>query len=272
MTSEQPVTAPHEPELICIEQHERLVVLARTLDTKSADAAETLGRAATEWTQFGDTCLGRALYRHNSIFKSQSAASIWTHAEFIYFRDIIPYNAIDQLVTASQPSGVHLLRAEILVTTPQSFIFPRDWAGSAHRPDRKPSIEYLDVDPSCLQTYREIMKRYIGPATAKLVATGRLGTFRTMETAAVLFQDPSLGASWNQIHLSEVAAVGFQGFGQELDTALREISPDGGFTTVFAGLDQMRTIPRWTLNDAVVEADSEIGRWSLARACPQPQQ
>jgi hypothetical protein len=172
---------------------------------------------------------------------------------------------INRLVSATQPLGVHLLRAELLVTTPQSFVFPRNWAGSAHRPDRKPSIEYLDVDPSRLEDYREIMRRYIGPAASKLVAMGKLGTFRTMETAAVLFQDPSLGTSWNQVHLSEVDAVGFQGFGQELDAALREISPDGGFAAVFAGLDQMRTIPRWTLNDAVVEDDAAVEQWSLAR-------
>ena len=94
---------------------------------------------------------------------------------------------------------------------------------------------------------------------------GKLGTFRTMETAAVLFQDPALGTRWNQIHLSEVDAEGFQGFGQELDAALCEISPDGGFAGVFAGLDRMRTIPRWTLNDPVVEADSAVGEWIAAR-------
>jgi hypothetical protein len=264
--SEQSVTTSCEQEIVRIEQHARLVVLARTLDTKSADATETLERTATEWRQFGDTCLGRALYRHSSIFKSQSAAPVWSHAEFVYFRDIVPCDVIDQLVRTPQPFGMHLLRAEILVTTPQSFVFPQGWTGSAHRPDRKPSLEYLDVDPSCLQDYREIMRRYIGPAASKLVAMGKLGTFRTMETVAVLFQAPSLGASWNQIHLSEVDATGFQGFGQELDAAVREIFPDGGFAAVFAGLDQMRTIPRWTLNEAVVEADAGIGQWSLARA------
>ena len=266
MTSEQPVTTCCEVEIVGIEQHERLVVLARTLDATLADATETLEWAAAEWRQFGDTCLGRALYRHSSTFKSQSAAPVWSHAEFVYFRDLVPYDVIDQLVRAPQPVGVRLLRTEILVTTPHSFIFPRGWTGSAHRPNRKPSLEYIDVDSSCLQEYREIMKRYIGPAASKLVAIGKLGTFRTMETAAVLFQDPSLGASWNQIHLSEVDAVGFKGFGQELDAALREISPDGGFAAVFAGLDKMRTIPRWTLNDAVVEADAGVGQWSLVPA------
>jgi hypothetical protein len=110
------------------------------------------------------------------------------------------------------------------------------------------------------------MRRYIGPAASKLVAIGKLGTFRAMETAAVLFQDPSLGTKWNQIHLSEVDAENFQGFGQELDAALREISPDGGFARVFAGLDRMRTIPRWTLNDPVLELDVAVGEWIADRA------
>ena len=116
----------------------------------------------------------------------------------------VPHDVVDQLVSVAQSQGVQLLRAEMLVTTPQSFVFPRGWTGSGHRPDRKPSLEYLDVDPSHLQDYREIMRRYIGPAASKLVAMGKLGTFRTMETAAVLFQEAFLGANWNQIHLSEV--------------------------------------------------------------------
>ena len=239
MASEQNKIASCEPEIVCIEQHERLVVLARTLDAASVDAVATLERAAAEWRPLGDTCLGRALYRHRSIFQSQSTAPVWSHAEFVYFRDIVPGEVIDQLVVRPQPAGLRLLRAEILLTTPQSFIVPRGWTGSAHRPDRRPSLEYLDVDPSCLRDYRETMRRYIGPAAARLVAMGKLGTFRTMETAAVLVQDPSLGAGWNQIHLSEVDAAGFQGFGQELDAALREIAPDGGLDAVVGRVVQM---------------------------------
>ena len=260
------MSAFDEPEIISVGQHERLVVLARTLDTNSVEGKEALERSASEWKYFGDTCLGRALYRHYSIFKSQSDAPVWSHAEFIYFRDIVPSGAIDQLVSSPQPSGVHLLRAEILVTTPQSFVFPRDWRGSSHRVNRKPSLEYLHVDLSHLGDYREIMRRYIGPAASKLVAMGKLGTFRAMETAAVLFHAPSLGTTWNQIHLSEVDAEGFQGFGQELDAALREISPEGGFAGIFAELAQMRTIPRWTFNEPVVENDAAIGQWSMAAA------
>lgn len=258
------MVALDEQQIVSIEQGDRLVVLARTLDTRSTQAREALEQAASEWAGFGKTYLGRALYRHHSVFKSQSDAPVWSHVEFVYFRDIVPSEAVDQLVHAPQPTGVDLLRAEILLTTPASFVFPRDWSGSSNRAGRKPSVEYLDVDPSYLRDYREIMRRYIGPAASKLVAMGKLGTFRTMETAAILFQAPSFVAKWNQIHLSEVDAEGFQGFGQELDAALREISPDGGFTRVFAELDRMRSIPRWTLNEAVLEADATVGEWSTA--------
>jgi hypothetical protein len=72
-----------------------------------------------------------------------------------------------------------------------------------------------------------------------------------METAAVLYRHPELKVDWNQIHLCEVDARGFDGFSQELDAALQEVSPRGGFAGVFAGLDRIRTIPRWTLNDPV---------------------
>jgi hypothetical protein len=257
----QAADTAEDPQIVSIEQDERLVVLARTLDTRSAQAREALEQTADGCERFGTTCLGRALYRHHSVFRSQSEASIWSHVEFVYFRDLIPAEAIAELVDRPPPSGVHLLRAEILVTTPASFLFPRGWKGSSDRADRKPSIEYIDVDSNRLRDYREIMQRYIGPAASKLVSLEKLGTFRTMETAVVLFQSASLGTRWNQIHLSEVAAEGFQGFGEEFDAALREISPDGGFTEIFAGLDRMRTIPRWTLNDPVIETDAAIGEW-----------
>jgi hypothetical protein len=89
-----------------------------------------------------------------------------------------------------------------------------------------------------------------------------------METTAVLYHAPSLDTDWNQIHLCEVDADGFKGFGQEFDAALREISPDGGFAGVFADLNRLRTIPRWTLNVAVVEADTAIKQLGSARLAP----
>ena len=253
------------PKLIAVEPSHRLVVLGRTLDATSEQAERTLDREAIAWRQLGSACLGRGLYRHGSVFRGQSDAAVWSHAEFTYFRDFIPGDVVDPLVRSPPIPGVKLLRAEILLTTPGSFVVPTNWSGSSHRPDRRPSIEYLDVHPSRLADSRDIMHHSIGTAAAKLVAMGTLGTFRSMETAAVLHQDPSLRATWNQIHLSEVVAEGFRGFGEELDAVLRETVPDGRFADVFAGLNDMRTIPRWTLNVPVFEEDAAVGEWARPR-------
>ncbi len=247
-----------ESDLIRIEPEDRLVVLARTIQAQGPGSETALKESAANWARHGETCLGRALYRHRSVFQNASEAPVWSHLELSYFRDIVPADAIQNLVLERQPAD--LLRAEILLTTPSAFVMPRNRHGSAARPGRQASLEYIDVRSACLGEYRDIMRNYIGPAAAQLVRADKIGTFRTMETAAVLYRDPALKIDWNQIHLCEVEADGFKGFGQAFDAALREMSPDGGFAGVFAGLDRMRTIPRWTFNDAVVEADAAIGR------------
>ncbi len=258
------IRAFHDSRLVRIEPDDRLVVLARTIQARNPGAEAELKDSAVNWARFGETCLGQALYRHRSVFQNASEAVVWSHLELSYFRDIVPADAIHELVVKQQPAKAQLLRAEILLTTPSAFVLPRNWQGSTDRPDRQASLEYIEVQPSYLGEYRDIMRKYIGPAAAKLVQANRIGTFRTMETAAVLHHDPALNINWNQIHLCEVNADGFKGFGQEFDAALREIAPDGGFEAVFAGLDRMRTIPRWTFNDPVVEADAAVGRKGTA--------
>lgn len=250
----------YDSRLVRIEPDDRLVVLARTIQTQDPRTEAELKDSAVNWARFGETCLGQALYRHRSVFRNASEAAVWSHLELSYFRDMVPADAIDELVVKQQPAETQLLRAEILLTTPSAFVLPRNWQGSANRPERQVSLEYIEVQSPHLGEYRDIMRKYIGPAAAKLVQAGKIGTFRTMETAAVLYRDPALKIDWNQIHLCEVNADGFNGFGQAFDAALREISPDGGFAAVFAGLDRMRMIPRWTFNDAVVEADAALGR------------
>src|SRR5580704_4767146 len=232
----------YDSRLARIEPDDRLVVLARTIQARDPGTEAELKDSATNWARFGETCLGQALYRHRSVFRNASEAVVWSHLELSYFRDIVPADAIHELVVKQQPPETQLLRAEILLTTPSAFVLPRNWQGSADRSER--------------QTLRE----YIGPAAAKLVQANRIGTFRTMETAAVLYRDPALRIDWNQIHLCEVDADGFNGFGQEFDAALREVSSDGSFAAIFAELDRMRTIRRWTFNDPVVEADAAVGR------------
>lgn len=247
-----------------IEPEDRLVVLARTIQARDPGTETALKDGVVNWARFGETCLGQALYRHRSVFRNASEAPVWSHLELSYFRNIVPADAIHELVVKQQSAATELLRAEILLTTPSAFVLPRDWQGSADRPERQVSLEYIEVRSPYFGEYRDIMRTYIGPAAAKLVRANRIGTFRTMETAAVLYRDPALKIDWNQIHLCEVDADGFNGFGQEFDAALREVSPDGGFVNVFAGLDRMRAIPRWTFNDPVVEADAAVGREGTA--------
>jgi hypothetical protein len=235
----------------------RLVVLARTIEARTPQAEAELKDGAVNWPRFGETCLGRSLYRHRSVFQNGSEAAIWSHLELSYFRDLIPADVIHELVVKPPPPSTQLLRAEILLTTPSAFVLPRNWRGAAHRPEWRASLEYIDVRSPHLREYREIMRTYVGPAAAKVVQTGKIGTFRAMETATVLYRAPGLGIDWNQIHLCEVDADRFQGFGHEFEAALREVSPDDG---VFAGLDSMRAIPRWTFNDPVVEADIAAGQ------------
>ena len=242
-----------------IEPDARIVVLARTVQAEGP-AWEAAWDGDAGPAALGDACLGRALYRHRSVFRSASDAPHWSHLELGYYRAIVPAEVVHDLVFERRPEQARLLRAEILLTTPSSFVMPRGWRGSADRPGRQASLEYIDVRPGRLADYREMMRRFIGPAAARLVAADRVGTFRAMETAAVLYRDPSFDVDWNQIHLCEVEADTFEGFGREFDAALRDVAPDGSFAELFAGLDRMRTIPRWTFSDVVAEADLAFGR------------
>jgi hypothetical protein len=253
-----PLNAAH---LARIEPDDRLVVLARTMHARDPGTEIALKDNAVNWVRFGETCLGQALYRHRTFFLNTSEAPVWSHLELSYFRSMVPGDAILDLVVKRQPATIDLLRAEILLTTPSSFTLPRDWQGLAGRPERQASLEYIRVEPTFFGAYRNVMRDYCGPAAAKLVRAGRFGTFRAMETAVVLHHDPRLKIDWNQIHLCELEADGFQGFGREFEAALREDSPEGADTSsVFAGLDRMRTVPRWTFNDPVVEADVAVAR------------
>lgn len=244
-----------------IEPDERLVVLARTLEAPAPDVETALAESASKRARFGETCLGQALYRHRSVFRDAAEAPPWSHLELTYFRNLLPAGAASELVLAPPAAGALLLRAEILLTSPGSFILPRDWCGAAARPEWQASLEYIQVETAALEAYRDVMRDYCGPAAARLVREGRFGTFRAMETAAVLYQDPDLKIEWNQIHLCELDPSSFSGFGREFAAALRNEAPDSSdFENGFAGLDRMRSVPRWTFNDPVLEADSEICR------------
>ena len=246
-------------QLIRVEPGDHLVVLARTIQVPDAEAEAALEDSAASWARFGETCLGQALYRHRSVFQTNAETPVWSHLELSYFRSLVPTDVIRELVVKPQASAAGLLRAEILLTTPSSFILPSGWQGSANRAEWQASLEYIQVKPAYLEAYREVMRDFCGPAAAKLVRTKRFGTFRAMETAAVLYQDPDLQVDWNQIHLCELDPTDFAGFGKEFAAALREeVSDCPDFADSFADLDRMRSVPRWTFNDPVVDADANV--------------
>jgi hypothetical protein len=221
-------------------------------------AETSLKSGITNYGRFGETCLGQALYRHRSVFRSEAGLLSWSHLELSYFHQIIPFGASQELVFNRLPNGVKLLRAEVLMTTPSSFILPHDWCGSEDRPERKASLEYIHVQPSHLREYRNAMRDYCGPAASKLVEGAKFGTFRAMETTAVLYRAPEMTIDWNQIHLCEVDPDNFNGFGEEFAAALRMGVKDTPLPDPFAGLSRIRTIPRWTFNDLVVGHDHSI--------------
>ncbi len=249
-----------DSHLTQIELGDRLVILARTIQAIDTGAETTLRDGAVNWSRFGDQCLGQSLYRHRTIFQNAADAPVWSHVELSYFRDIVPADVIRELVVNQQPRGVHLLRAEILLTTPSSFILPRNWQGSADRPERQASLEYIEVQPKHLRKYRDVMRDYCGVAAKRLVQENRFGTFRAMETAAILYRAPEMTIEWNQIHLCELDPNGFDGFGKEFAAALRVDSNDVDPTDAFADLGNIRTVSRWTFNDSIVEEDSAVAR------------
>ncbi|MGI9422600.1 MAG: hypothetical protein ACR2PA_05360 [Hyphomicrobiaceae bacterium] len=255
----EPIHPSNDTTMTRIEPNDRHVVLARTIQVNGREMEAALKDSSINWARFGETCLGQALYKHRTVFQNAAEAPVWSHLELRYFRDIVPADAIRELVLNPQPTGLDLLRAEILLTSPSSFILPRDWQGSSDRPERQASLEYIQVQPKYLGEYRDVMREYCGPAATKLVRANKFGTFRAMETAAVLYQDPGLKTEWNQIHLCELDPEGFEGFGKEFEAALRDDLPDGAaFSDGFANLSRMRTVPRWTFNDPVVEVDAAV--------------
>ncbi|MER0237065.1 hypothetical protein [Fulvimarina sp. MAC8] len=255
------------PKLAIIEPDNRLVVLARTLQLRGPRAEAALKESHRAEKRFGTAYLGQAIYRHRSVYRNASGASVWSHFELDYFHHEVSAEAIHDLVVAPQSSEAELLRAEILLTTPSSFIIPRGWHGFAHQAGRQASLEFIAVQPSYLDEYRNVIRDYCGPAAQQLVRIGRFGTFRAMESAAVRYQNPAFGIDWNQVHLCELDPDDFHGFGPEFRTALHKDRTDGDdHPDVFVGLDRMRSVPRWTFNDAVVEADFSLAAEGLAEA------
>jgi hypothetical protein len=238
---------------------DRIVVLARTLHAPTPEMEAALKESITNWKRFGETCLGQALYRHRSFFQNPSATPAWSHTELSYFRSMVPEAVIIELVGNKQTTTVQQVRAELLLTTPGSFVLPRNWQGMPDNSEWVASLEFIQVNHPYFEDYRHFMRDYCGPAAAMIVRAGRFGTFRAMETVAVLYRDPATQADWNQIHLCELNPDGFKGFGREFEAAMRDGRADGAEASRnFADLDRIRSVPRWTFNDPVIEMDAAL--------------
>jgi hypothetical protein len=249
------------PPLAKFDLSDRLVVLARTLHAPAPETEAALKESVANWKRFGDTCLGQALYRHRSFFQNPSGSPAWSHTELTYFGSIVPEAVILELLHNKQPTNVRLLRSELLLTTPSSFLLPRDWRGMSDRPGMVASPEFIQVNHPYFEDYRSFVRDYCGPAAAKIVRSGRFGTFRAMETMAVLYRDPAAKVDWNQIHLCELNPDDFKGFGREFEAAMRDHGADRADTPRdFADLDRIRTLPRWTFNDPVIVMDAALVR------------
>lgn len=243
---------------IRIEPERRLVVLARVLTLPDGLSEERLVNGIEKASRFGPLCLGQALYRHDHFHRDRLEAPPWTHVELTYFLHHAPLPAIKTLVTDIDGRET-LLRAELLLATPRSFIVGAEWPQNLHLTKWKASLEFLDVKSDHLDAYSESMRDINGPAATTLVERGLLGTFRAMETATVLYQDTSLDPGWNQLHLFETEAETFARFPDLMDEGIRAVT--GGkrtFNEVFGGLDDIRTVRRWSLNTLVADSCGNI--------------
>jgi hypothetical protein len=94
-----------EPHLARIEPDDRLVVLARTIQTREPEAETALKDSAVNWARFGETCLGQALYRHRDVFRNAAESPVWSHLELSYFREMIPADVILDVVEKREWRG-----------------------------------------------------------------------------------------------------------------------------------------------------------------------
>ena len=135
------------PSLAQLELSDRLVVLARTLHAPAPEMEAALKESVANCKRFGETCLGQALYRHRSFFQNPTGSPAWSHTELSYFRSMVPEDVVMDLIGKTQASEVQQLRVELLLTTPGSFVLPRDWRGLSDRTDRVASLEFIRVNP-----------------------------------------------------------------------------------------------------------------------------
>ena len=225
----------------------RIVALART---HLAAAASGNGRAAKALRAGANALageegfLGYALHEERTLFRETDPSVSSSFLELAFFRNVVPQAATGWAL-ARPEADVELLRVDLIDRTPGSFHGPL--LGSQEhlsRPGFMVSLEYIDVRFSELDRYRDVMKGYCGPAAAQLVEAGTLGSFRALESVGTLFRSDKAQPGWNQLHLFEVSTEALDSFFAEFDRAIRNAS-GSDFATVFGGLDEIRSVPRW---------------------------
>lgn len=239
-------------------QTDHVVVLARTIDGEM--------RFDGPQPDLGPTFLGRAFYEHEGMIEDHVDVPVWKYLELFYFRCLIPASASAALATV--PDGATLLRAEVMVPTPGALSICTDWS-AAHRNDPHTVIEYIEVGPEHLDTYRAVMVNHCGPAGAMLVESRSTSCFRALETRAVLYVKPGFALDWNQIHAHDRSADDFKGKMEAFDQALQATSPIGaGFREVFGMLPTIRKRHRWTLSRCHCDSFTAAAetRYGLSRA------
>lgn len=233
----------------------RIVALARTHLAASPGSAEN-GRAAQalrgQAAMLGDIegFVGYALHEEMRVFREADSSVASSFLELAFFRNVVPEAAI-RWASTKPDAGVELLRIDLMDRTPGSFHGPL--LGSEDhlaRPGFMVSLEYIDVRPTELDRYRDVMRGYCGPGAAQLVKDGTLGSVRALETVATLWRSERPQVSWNQIHLFEVSVDPIDDFFRAFDQAIRNAS-GSDFATVFDGLDEIRQVPRWVFCSSV---------------------
>ncbi len=235
----------------------RIVALARTHLAGLPGSAENRRAAQALRGQIGAFAdiagfMGYALHEEMKVFREADSSLVSSFLELAFFRNIAPEAAIGWAL-AKPDADVELLRVDLMERTPGSFHGPL--LGSEEhlaRPGFMVSLEYIDVRPSELDRYRDIMKGYCGPGAAQLVKSGTLGSFRALETVSTLWRSDRPQVSWNQIHLFEVCVDPIDDFFRAFDQAIRNAS-GSDFATVFDGLDQIRQVPRWMFCSSIGE-------------------
>ncbi len=179
-------------------------------------------------------CLGQALYRHGTVFRSTSDAPVWSHVELSYFRDFVPGDVIRERVAQSQPPRRAPAARGTAADDPR-FLRAAPRVGGTAQQGGLPGLTGIHRRAAGLPRRLPGDHAVQDRAVCRMARCGgRIGTFRAMETAAVLHHDPAFAIAWNQIHLAEMPAENFSGFGPAFATVPPEIAPAEGLAAVFA--------------------------------------